>query len=77
MIYGTDFSANLAEVLAKHLMSKAEKEPFLLAKTRVILPTRRSCLVLKEAFFNLNKNTLLPQMIPLYEMEKQEVAYHE
>ncbi|MBR6231884.1 MAG: PD-(D/E)XK nuclease family protein [Alphaproteobacteria bacterium] len=72
MIYGTDFSANLAEVLAKHLFQKAETDPLLLAQTRVILPTRRSCLALKEAFFKLNKNTLLPQMIPLYEVETLE-----
>ena len=73
MIYGTDFSANLATVLAKHLNQKAEKNPFLLAKTHIILPTRRSCLALKEAFFELNKNTLLPQMIPLYELESLDV----
>ena len=69
MIYGTDFSANLAEVLAKHLSQKAEKNPLQLAKTHIILPTRRACLALKEAFLKLNKNTLLPQMIPLYELE--------
>ena len=69
MIYGTDFSANLAEVLAKHLLSKFWENQLLLAKTQIILPTRRSCLALKEAFFKLNKNTLLPQMIPLYELE--------
>ena len=69
MIYGTDFSANLAEVLAKHLFQKFEKNPLGLAKTRIILPTRRAGLALKEAFLEQGKNTLLPQMIPLYEME--------
>ncbi|MGN0919559.1 MAG: PD-(D/E)XK nuclease family protein [Alphaproteobacteria bacterium] len=69
MIYGTTFSANLAEVLARHLTQKNEKNPLELAKTNVILPTRRACQALKEAFFNLNQNTLLPQMIPLYEVE--------
>ena len=72
MIYGTDFSANLAEVLAKHLSSKFGNNPLSLAQTQVILPTRRSCLALKEAFFELNKNTLLPQMIPLYEIDSPE-----
>ena len=74
MIYATDFSANLATVLAKHLSEKNAQNPFLLAKTKVILPTRRSCLALKEAFFSLGKNTLFPQMIPLYEMEKCDVT---
>ncbi len=69
MIYGTDFSAHLTDVLVKHFNKKAESDPFLLAKTRLILPTRRSCLALKEAFFKLNKSILLPQMIPLYELE--------
>ena len=73
MIYGTDFGANLDEVLAKHLMNKAQKNPFLLAKIQVILPTRRACLALKEAFFKLEKTTLLPQMIPLYEVESLDV----
>ena len=73
MIYGTDFGANLAEVLAKHLTNKAKKNPFLLAKMQVILPTRRACLALKEAFFKLEKTTLLPQMIPLYEVESLDV----
>ena len=73
MIYGTDFSANLAEVLAKHLCQKFEKNPLGLAKTRIILPTRRACSALKEAFFEQKKNTLLPQMIPLYELEDFDV----
>lgn len=69
MIYGTDFSANLSEVLAKHLCQVCKDNPLKLAKIRIILPTRRACLDLKKAFFELDKSTLLPQMIPLYEVE--------
>ena len=75
MIYGTDFSANLAEVLAKHLSQKFEKNPLRIAQTRIILPTRRACLALKEAFFEGGKNTLLPQMIPLYEVDDFDVDF--
>ena len=75
MIYGTDFSENLAEVLAKHLSEKFQKNPLGLAKTCIILPTRRACLALKEAFFERGKNTLLPRMIPLYEVESFEVDF--
>ena len=75
MIYGIDFSTSLADILAKNLIEKYQSNPFDLAKIQVVLPTRRACKSFKEAFLNLSKgkSILLPQMIPLYEMDKLDI----
>ena len=72
MIYGVDFSTSLADVLSQRLLKKYQENPFGLSKVRIILPTKRACKSLKEAFlkYSQGKSILLPQMIPLYEMDK-------
>lgn len=72
MIYGVHFSDSLADILANNFIQKYKDHPFEVAKVKIILPTRRSCQSLKEAFWKQTngKSILLPQMIPLYEMDK-------
>ena len=71
MIFTTTFSDNLAESLAKRLLKEYSNDPFNLAKIQVILPTKRAVKMLKESFINQSRNgaLLLPQLIPLYELE--------
>ena len=71
MIFKTTFSDNLAESLTKRLLKEYESNPFELAKIQVILPTKRAVKVLKESFMSQSHNQamLLPQLVPLYELE--------
>lgn len=71
MIYGVSFSENLADTLAKDLLSKFGNDPFQLANIHVILPTKRACLTLKNAFMhsNTSKGILLPHFTSLYELD--------
>ncbi|MBQ3696099.1 MAG: PD-(D/E)XK nuclease family protein [Alphaproteobacteria bacterium] len=70
MIYQVPFSADLADIVADELLRRYQNNPFELAQVHLILPTKRACLSVKNAF--LNKKTgeaiLLPQMTPIYEL---------
>ena len=72
MIYRVSFSEDLASALAIYLKEKYQKDPFQLAKARLILPTKRACLSVKNAFAKLNKDgqsILLPKLMSLYELD--------
>lgn len=71
MIRNITLSDDMAECLVDHVMhisdnGSAEK----MARIQVILPTRRACLSVKNAFLrrSLTHTFLLPQLIPLYEL---------
>lgn len=70
MIYAVNLSDDLAERVAALALKEAQA-PAELAQTQIILPTRRACLVVKEAFLRLSqeKPLLLPRLMPLYEPE--------
>ena len=68
MIYSVPFSADLANILASELLAHYQSNPLELAKVQLILPTKRACLAVKNAFLKQNKTTLLPQIMPLYEL---------
>ncbi len=55
------------EVLAARLLEKTKDNPMALAEITVILPTRRACRSLKEAFIRLSAGRvlLLPRMFPV------------
>lgn len=71
MIYGVSFSENLVDVLAQKLVEQHKSDPMQLARTWVILPTKRACLEFKKAFILLagQKNLLLPKLMPLYDLD--------
>ena len=72
MKYGVSFSEDLASALAKDLLKKYYKDPLGLAQVHIILPTKRACLAIKNAFMKELKNTkgfLLPNLTALYELE--------
>ncbi len=67
---------SFADSLARGLLEKAEKYPLALADSIVLLPSRRACRTLREAFLRLSngKALLLPQMHPIGDVDADEVA---
>jgi ATP-dependent helicase/nuclease subunit B len=62
------------DVLAVGLKADAGVEPLALARMTVLLPTRRACRALREAFLRLGGGTpvLLPRLIPLNDLDEDE-----
>ena len=78
MIYTLNLSDNLASRLTDYILAHIS-DPMQIAQTRVILPTKRACRNVKEAFVRKSEHTplLLPQLTALYEMEDLSVALPE
>jgi len=60
------------DTLAAGIVDRWGGDPLSLARVRVLLPTRRSCRSLREAFLRLSggKPTLLPNMAPLGDVDE-------
>lgn len=71
MIYSVGLSDDFADKLAEFVLSQATDNPFELAKTQIILPTKRACRTVKEAFLRTSegRSLLLPKLTALYELE--------
>ncbi len=71
MIYGVSFSEDLALSLAQDLLTRFKSNPFELATQHLILPTKRACLAVKNAFLKCGTENglLLPKMSALYELD--------
>lgn len=64
-----------ARVLAKGLLAEAGKDPLALTRMRILLPTRRACRTVREAFLQESggKPLLLPKLQPLGDVEEDEL----
>lgn len=73
MIYTLNLSENFADKLVEMILSSS-KNPFEIAQTQVILPTKRACRAVKEAFIHQckNKSLLLPHLTALYDINTLE-----
>lgn len=71
MIYTVGLSEDFVDKLATFILEKHRDNPFDMAQTHIILPTKRSCLMVREAFLRASQNhsLLLPQMSALYELD--------
>lgn len=71
MIYSVPLSQDFADSLTKFILDQYQSDPFKMANVEIILPTRRACLGLKEAFLRASheKSLLLPKMTALYDMD--------
>ena len=71
MIQNIGLSADLSDELAHLILKIAESNPMAAARIQVILPTRRACITVKNAFLQHSRNhaMLLPKLIPLYEID--------
>lgn len=75
-VYTIPPGASFVDALARGLLAEAEADPLALARQIVLLPTRRACRSLREAFLRLGggRPLLLPRMLPLGEMDEDELA---
>lgn len=67
---------SFADTLARGLLEQAEKDPLALSDSLILLPSRRACRTLREAFLRLSNGAplLLPQMHPVGDVEADDVA---
>ncbi len=75
-LYNIRAGAPFAKTLATHIWDIAKDNPESLSAMRVLLPTRRACRILREAFLELRKGQamILPQMQPLGDIDEEELA---
>jgi ATP-dependent helicase/nuclease subunit B len=64
------------DALAQGLLERAGGDPLALAAMLVLLPTRRACRSLREAFLRISEGRpmLLPRMMPLGELDEDELV---
>lgn len=74
-IYNIPASRSFVDVLAQRFLAEYAKNPLNLAEVLFLLPNRRAVRALKEAFVRAKglTPTLLPRMIPLGEVEEDEL----
>lgn len=67
---------SFVDVLAKGILDEAGDDPLSLARIQVLLPTRRACRSLREAFLKLSegKPLLLPRMNPIGDVEEDDLS---
>lgn len=71
MIYSVGLSDDFADKLTEFVLSAAKDDYFKLAQIQIILPTKRACRTVKEAFLRASDghSLLLPKLTALYELE--------
>ena len=75
-IFNIPQSCSFTDVLAEKFSHLYEKNPAMLADLMFLLPSRRACLSLRDAFVRCNglKPTLLPKILPIGELEEDEIS---
>lgn len=70
MIYTLNLSDHFADKLVEMILS-SQKTPFEIAQIQIILPTKRACRTVKEAFVQRSEKhpLLLPKLTSLYEID--------
>ncbi len=65
-----------ANALAQKLLEETKDKPEALSQIQILLPTRRACRVLREAFLSISngKPLLLPRMQPLGDIDEEELT---
>jgi ATP-dependent helicase/nuclease subunit B len=76
MIFTIPPGLPFVDTLARHLLIEADSDPLRLAEAIVLLPNRRACRSLKEAFLRLSGGTplLLPRLRPIDAVDEDEIA---
>lgn len=69
--------AAFVDVLARGILEDTSGDPLALAAITVLLPTRRACRSLREAFLRLSdgKPLLLPRLMPLNDLDEEEALF--
>lgn len=78
-IYSIDSGVAFVDMLAARLIDHTKDDPLALAEIRILLPTRRACRALSDAFLRLSDGgtVLLPRMTPLGDIDEEELAIAE
>ena len=65
------------DTLAQTLFDDASDDPLALTSISILLPTRRACRSLREAFLRLSEGRplLLPRLIPLNDLDDEEILF--
>lgn len=65
------------DCLARGVMADAGEDPLALASITILLPTRRACRSLREAFLRLSngKPLLLPRLVPLSDLDEEDALF--
>ncbi len=75
-VYNIPAGVPFADALAAELLGRSAGAPEKLSSQRILLPTRRSCRVLRESFLRLSEGRplLLPRLQPLGEVDEEELS---
>ncbi len=75
-VYTIPAGLSFVESLAQGILDKAGDDPLTLARMQILLPTRRACRSLREAFLKLSKGKplLLPRMNPIGDVDEEELS---
>ncbi len=75
-IYTIPAGLSFVDVLARGILEEAGTDPLALARTEILLPTRRACRSLREAFLRLSggKPLLLPRMNPIGDVDEEDLS---
>lgn len=70
-VYAIPAGVSFVDALARGLLERAAGDPATVARSRVLLPTRRACRALQDAFLRATEGRplLLPQMTPLADID--------
>lgn len=76
-LFNIPSDAGFVDALARGILEDTAGDPLALAALTVLLPTRRACRSLREAFLRLSggKPLLLPRLVPLSEMDEEEALF--
>lgn len=74
-IYNIGAGCSFVDVLAEHFLAKYQDNPEQMAEVMFLLPNRRACQNLAEAFVRFRgcKPTILPKMLPIADVDEDEV----
>ncbi len=75
-VYTIAAGQNFSKVFAQHLLQQEASSPERLTQYHLLLPTRRACRIMRDAFLQLNdgKPLLLPAMSPIGEVDEQDLS---
>ena len=74
-VYNIPYSCSFVDTIAQKYSLEYEKNPQASADTIFLLPNRRTCTSLKEAFIRYNgkKPTILPKIIPVGDFDENDI----
>ncbi len=75
-VYNIPAGLSFADALAQGILERAAADPLVLSRYTVLLPSRRACRTLRDAFLRLSGGNaiLLPRLQPLGDIDAEEVA---